>query len=114
MYLDTLNSRETVYNFQHRRLVCGPSGSRTYIIGEKWGIKFATQKTDDGYTVEMSAHNYGLGVRLHGRALGFDVAVNDSDDGQTRACRLVWRGTNHNDTDPSGFGTIVLPTEEKR
>ncbi len=114
VYLDTLNSRETVYNFQHRRLVCGPSGRRTYIIGEKWGIKFATQKTDDGYTVEMSAHNYGLGVRLHGRALGFDVAVNDSADGQTRACRLVWRGTNHNDTDPSGFGTIVLPSEEKK
>jgi hypothetical protein len=114
VYLDMLNSRETIYNFQHRRLVCGPSGKKTYIVGEKWGIKFATQKTADGYTVEMSAHNYGLGVRLNSRALGFDVAVNDSADGKTRACRLVWRGTNNDDTDPSGFGTVVLPIEEKK
>ena len=114
VYLDMLNSRETVYNFQHRRLVCGPSGKKTYIVGEKWGIKFATQKTADGYTVEISAHNYGLGARLNNRALGFDVAVNDSADGKTRACRFVWRGTKNDDTDPSGFGTVVLPSEEKK
>lgn len=114
VFLDMLNSRETVYNFQHRRLVCGPSGKKTYIVGEKWGIKFATQKAADGYTVEMSAHNYGLGARLNSRALGFDVAVNDSADGKTRASRLVWRGTKNDDIDPSGFGTVVLPSEEKK
>lgn len=108
VYLDTLNSRETVYNFNHRRLVCGPSGKKPYIIGEKFGIKFATQKTAEGYTVELSAHNYGLGVRLRERALGFDITVNDSTNGKTRTSRLVWRGTKDNDTDPSHFGTIVL------
>ena len=113
VYLDTLNSRETVYNFHHRRLVCGPSGKKTYIVGEKFGIKFATQKTADGYTVEFSAHNYGLGVRLRNRALGFDVAVNDSADGKSRTGRLVWQGTQSNDSDPSHFGTIVLPDAGK-
>ncbi|MEI7730473.1 MAG: sugar-binding protein [Verrucomicrobiota bacterium] len=113
VYLDTLNSRETVYNFNHRRLVCGPSGKKPYIVGEKFGIKFATQKTADGYTVELSAHNYGLGVRLRDQALGFDVAINDSADGKTRVSRLVWRGTKDNDTDPSNLGTIILPGATK-
>jgi hypothetical protein len=111
VYLDTLNSRETVYNFQHRRLVCGPSGKKSYIVGEKFGIKFATQQNADGYTVELAANSFGLGAHLNNRALGFDIAVNHSNDGKTRTSRSVWRGTDHDDTDPSGFGTIVLVNE---
>ena len=110
LFLDTLNNREDVYNFDDRRFVVGPGRGKPHIVGSARGFSAAAQRTDDGYAVEMSIYtDWNFGGKPADRAIGLDVAVNDSADGKTRACRLVWRGTKDNETKPSGFATALLP-----
>jgi len=43
-----------------------------------------------------------------GKAIGIDVAVNDSVDGKTRRGQLVWHGSATNAEDPSQYRTVIL------
>jgi hypothetical protein len=55
-----------------------------------------------------SAYFQGKGIAVpFGRnaVYGFDIAV---DEGDKEVARQVWRGTEKNDEDTSGFGSIVL------
>ena len=43
-----------------------------------------------------------------GRAIGLDMACNDSDESGKRNGRVVWRGTAKNETDSSQFGIALF------
>jgi len=107
IFIDALGNREKAYNADDRRIVIDVSGRMT-VVGNSHHIRKAVQKTGDGYVVEMSIMWWNLRVKPYGKVIGFDVAVNDDDDGGDRDSRVVWRGTQDNETDPSQFGTLIL------
>ena len=107
IFIDALGNREKQYNADDRRIVIGADG-RAEVVGRRHGVRRAVQKTPDGYIVEMSISWWDLRVKPYGTVIGFDVAVNDDDDGGDRDSRLLWQGTENNETDPSGFGTLIL------
>ncbi|MFW6118793.1 MAG: sugar-binding protein [Planctomycetota bacterium] len=112
VYLDTKNDRQKEYNTDDKRLVISASGKVHQVgLDNPENFTVALTKTADGYIVEVQfrMNSQGMGGRnRENDAFGFDVAVNDDDDGGPRDGQLVWRGTADNATDPSGFGTILL------
>ena len=107
IFLDALGNREKQYNADDRRIVIDVAG-RAEVVGRRHSVGKAVRKTADGYVAEVSLSWWSLRVKPYGKVIGFDVAVNDDDDGGERDSRLVWRGTKDNETDPSGFGTVIL------
>jgi len=109
LFLDYLADRQTVYNADDRRIVVDANG-RLHIVGLKRRISAAARKTADGYTVEIAVSGWNMGGydSFRGKAIGFDVACNDSDESGKRKARLVWQGNTKNETDPSGFGTALF------
>ena len=109
VFLDILNDRQTEYNSDDKRLVVSASGETQGFGLEGEDMETAVQRTEDGYIVEVQIRMDHLGQRNRpNAAYGFDIAVNDDDDGGPRDGQLVWKGTAQNATDPSGFGTILL------
>jgi hypothetical protein len=117
VFIDVLNNREQVYNFDDRRVAIAPT--------EKWyqplrvapmsfGHSGKCSATEDGYTAEFwfSAWALGLKNRNFPVVLGLDIAINDDDDGDGRESQVVWQGTAENDTRPNQFGTLILEPEE--
>jgi hypothetical protein len=45
---------------------------------------------------------------LPGKTVNFDLGVNDSDGDTGRDSQLMWKGTDENWSDPSGFGSLNL------
>jgi hypothetical protein len=39
----------------------------------------------------------------------FDVAVDDADDSGGRQVQMVWAGSQDNHSDPSGYGSVIIP-----
>lgn len=105
VFLDVRNSRLKEYDNEVVRVVLGPSG-KMHVVGLHRNPEAKVTRTEDGYTVEMRIIRTRL--RQENFVFGFDVAVNDDDDGGERDGQVVWQGTARNDTDPSGFGTIIL------
>lgn len=110
LFIDWLNNREGVYNFDDRRIVID-TANRVASTGSRDGVRHAVHRTEDGYTVEIL-----IDIRRNFRGfsatpfmpLGVDVAVNDDDDGGQRNGRLVWRGKADNETVPDEFGGVLL------
>lgn len=48
--------------------------------------------------MEVSLPSYNTGVRMKDGDIGLDVGVNDANGN-----RIVWRGTDKNDADPSSY-----------
>ena len=69
-------------------------------------------RLDDGYAVELRIPRSNFpSVKLEpGTAIGFDIAIDDSDDDTTprRKSQLVWAGDGSNHANPSVFGRLVL------
>jgi hypothetical protein len=109
VFLDYRNDRQTVYNADDRRIVVDASG-RIHVVGLARRIQRSVKRFDGGYAVEIAVSPWNMGGydSFKGRVIGFDVACNDSDSAGKRDGRVVWRGTADNETDPSGFGTILL------
>jgi hypothetical protein len=62
-----------------------------------------------GYTLEAAIPFEALGfVPKEGMELRFDLAVDDSEDGQHRARQLMWNGTDRNSGDRTNWGRAVL------
>ena len=109
IFIDALNNREHTFNVDDRHAVFVPDGTVAG-IGSMFDISSKFTVTADGYTVEGKAGwwTLGTGNGMPGKAMGFDVIVNDCDDGKTRAGRLVWHGSESNREDPGQYRTIIL------
>jgi hypothetical protein len=63
----------------------------------------------DGYTLQVRMPWSVLGIEPKaGMELLFDVAIDNSDDGETRAQQLVWSGTDKNSGDRGAWGRARL------
>ncbi len=69
-------------------------------------------RLEDGYTIEMRLPRTNFpSVKLApGTAIGFDIAIDDSDDPEVlgRKSQLVWAGDGTNHADPSVFGRLLI------
>ena len=81
------------------------------------GVEFILTETDDGYTVEVKFPWEALYTEdkpTLGDLMGFDVMINDDDDGGGRDTQLSWFSTgNQAWNNPSVFGTVVLVADLK-
>jgi len=113
IFLDTLNNREDTYNYDDRRVVLVPTEkwhSPITVAPSGFGIGRKWTKVDGGYAAEFSFLLFALGIKSQSlpRVVGFDVAINDDDDGKGRQSQIVWKGTADNATRPDAFGTLIL------
>ena len=74
------------------------------------GFQLATVG-ESSYILEIAMpwNTLRLANPKEGHVLGFDVALNDDDDGQSRDGQLIWHATESDDwEDPSTWGSILL------
>lgn len=116
LFLDVLNNREEVYNFDDRRIVVADKkwGGVWRVAPESFGHDAKIARTEDGYTAEFRLRFFSLAFsnRNYPAVMGFDIAVNDDNDGTGRSSQVVWQGTKDNDTVPR-FGTIIFEPDAK-
>jgi hypothetical protein len=117
LFLDVLNNREEVYNYDDRRIVVAPAKGwyRPLLVAPMdFGHRGKCAETEDGYTAEFWLSFWALNFsnRNYPAVMGFDIAVNDDDDGDGRDSQVVWQGTAENDKVPQ-FGTIILEPDKK-
>jgi len=120
VYLDALNNREEIYNWDDRKIsVKASDGSMVTqeSVGSLFRIEAGATRTSDGYTVEVCIdwRNIDLKSRteeLQDRVIGFDIANIDVDEGSGDTTQVVWQGTARNGVDPSQFGALVLVVDE--
>jgi len=110
VFLDYRNDRETAYNADDRRIVVDAAG-RIHVVGLARRIQWSAKRFDGGHAAEIAVSPWNMGGydSFKGRVIGLDVACNDSDSAGKRDGRVVWRGTQDNETDPSGLGTALFP-----
>jgi hypothetical protein len=118
-FLDVLNNREKIYNFDDRVVGIAPTKDWYNAIcvspTGNFGHQGKITETADGYTAEFWFNFWALGFdasNLPG-VMGFDLAINDDDDGGGRDSEIVWQGTADNFTQPDKFGTIIIEADPK-
>ncbi|MFD2701125.1 sugar-binding protein [Paenibacillus shunpengii] len=75
-------------------------------------VKSRSVAMDGGWAVEVAIPWSTLGiVPSDGIMLGFDVAVNDDDNGGSRDEQAIWSGDEYNEADTSGFGLLIVNNE---
>ena len=110
LFLDPTFNRGTTYDSLDRQLLLGWGDSTLSILPQALaGVQYAQANLVDGYSMEMAIPWTQLGGgATAGHVLGFDVGVNDDDDGAEREAQLMWVGSGENFRNPSGFGRLVL------
>lgn len=117
LFLDGRHNREVIYNADDMHVVIRRSNGKAEFLRTRtpwWFLQSAVAETGDGYIVEIKIGNAffqgkGIEVPFTAKAVyGFDVAV---DEGSQELGQQVWRGTNRNAEDTSGFGSILLTDE---
>lgn len=114
IFIDINNDKATSYGANDVQYTFGwndgvliasnPSGRATT------GINYSMVESTNGYTFEARIPWTTLkGSPVVGQKVGFDLHINDDDDGGERDAKLAWTSTS-DDTwqDPSLLGTVVL------
>lgn len=112
VYFDLDNSKESSYgmdDFKYR-FVYGDSTVIERVHNAINGVQFVMLDSDNGYQTEISIPWTTMGNPPQANALiGFEVQVNDDDDGGARDAKIAWWGTSDLAyQNPSAFGTIKL------
>lgn len=113
IYIDARGDRSTTYGADDRQFTIGVgkrelAEARGLIGGARAGIVTGA----GGYTFEIAIPWQDLELEpARGLSLGFDLGVNDDDDGGDRDSQQMWWGTNFNFRNTSGFGRLVLAPE---
>lgn len=110
VYIDPTNAGGTTYTTNDRQIVQRYNDSGLCSgVGSNTGVLHAWAAINGGYSVELAIPWSLLGTTASsGKTIGFDVGVNDDDDGGARDSQIVWSGTANNSQDPSGFGKLSL------
>jgi hypothetical protein len=117
VFVDVLNNREEVYNFDDRRVVIAPTTKHyqpLLVAPLSFGHHGKCVETEDGYTAEFWLSTWALGMKNKNfpTVIGLDIAINDDDDGDGRDSQVVWQGSAENDTRPNQFGTVILEPKD--
>ncbi|MNV66026.1 Endo-1,4-beta-xylanase A precursor [compost metagenome] len=110
IYIDGNNNNGTTYDSYDRQYVKGWNDSTLWEqFGKTTGVQHAWTTIPGGYSVELAIPWSSLGITPSDKmTIGFDVAVNDTDNGTARQSQLMWSGTNDNWTNTTAFGSLVL------
>ncbi|MBC7486163.1 MAG: T9SS type A sorting domain-containing protein [Cytophagaceae bacterium] len=119
IFIDPLNTKLPYFDANlHRQITIKYSTAgvppQISFRGNSTGILYASQKVNTpiyigGYSVEVAIPWSNLGINPQtGLYLGFDVSVDDDDNGGTRDSQLAWKGTADNWQNASVWGTILL------
>lgn len=79
------------------------AGSPGYGPDAAWYAR--TEFTDVGYDAEFRISLDEIGNPQPGDIIGFSVAVNDDDDGDTSECQMIWAGETHIE---ASYGNLVF------
>jgi hypothetical protein len=72
-------------------------------------VYVAPRADGKGYTLEAAIPFEALGFRpRENMAIRFDIGVDDSEDGASRARQLMWNGSDRNSGDRTGWGQAVF------
>ncbi|MFI2858070.1 sugar-binding protein [Paenibacillus sp. JSM ZJ436] len=78
-------------------------------LNERIGVQHASAAIPGGYAVELAIPWLNLGLTAEaGLDFGFDLAVNDDDNGGAREAQLVWNGIADNYKNTVAFGDATL------
>lgn len=97
-----------------RHLLVAPSPGRAHVIEEpelddRCVVVANKDVSNDGYSVQVAIPWEVVGVRPSaGRVLLFDLAIDNSDDGDMRRQQLMWNGTAKNAGDRGLWGRARL------
>lgn len=109
IYIDVNNNGGSYDSFDNQFIV--GYGRNSILISKPFEgeVLHSLAEIDGGYTVELAIPWSGLGL-LPGNnvSIGFDIGVDDDDDGEARDGQQVWAGTNFNFNNTDGFGDIIL------
>jgi hypothetical protein len=113
VFLDGRHNKEVIYNADDMHVIVRRNGKAEFVRSHTpwWFLQSAATETADGYIVEIkvgSAYFLGKGITIPfgpNAVYGFDLAV---DEGDKDVSQQVWRGTDKNAEDTSGFGSIVI------
>ncbi len=100
--------------FTDRQILLGAGkNNQTFVASQAAHPVITTSVTPTvdgkGYTLEAAIPWTALAVTpKEGMELLFDLAVNNSTDGQSRSCQLVWSGGARNSSDRSAWGRLSL------
>ncbi|UKS28575.1 fibronectin type III domain-containing protein [Paenibacillus sp. HWE-109] len=110
IYIDSNNNKGTTYDSYDQQYVKSWNDSTLWqqrVMSN--GVLHAWAPIPGGYSVELAIPWNTLGLTpTAGMTIGFDVANNDTDDGNGRQSQLMWAGTNNNWTNTSAFGSLQL------
>lgn len=115
LYLDGDNSKGTSYDgvndfqlgFRYGESTVSTGGNS---VNDTTEIQHAWSSTSSGYRLEISIPWNTIGVSASaGHVFGFDVAIDDDDDGASRDTQLLWHDESGTAwSNPSVFGTAEL------
>jgi uncharacterized protein YjdB len=117
LFIDGNNSKGTTYDgvndfqlgFRYNDGVVNVGGNS---VNRTAGIVFAIQNVNGGYNLEAKIPWTTIGVTPQvGNQLGFDIAVDDDDNGGTRDAQVTaFAATSNGFASPSVFGSVYLTT----
>ena len=109
VYLD-VNNNDGAYDSTDNQLILGYQDDSLFTARSFSGtIQFATDSIEGGYAVEFAIPWAGLGISPEADfTLGFDIGVNDDQDGGNREGQQVWAGASNNFATTANFGNVVL------
>jgi gliding motility-associated-like protein len=112
LFIDMGNTKTSTYgaNDYQYGFVTGSSMPIEYYHSATTGVTFAQGAMAGGYTMEISIPWTTLGgAPADGDFIGFDIGVNDNDDGGARDSKISWTdSTDAAHNDPSAFGTLKI------
>jgi hypothetical protein len=111
VFLDGANNRGLIYDFDDEQYVFVINSDDVWTQqGNSLDVESATLETPYGYQMEVKIPWLNVGViPFDGLEVGFDIHVNDDDDGGTRDTKLAWYATSDNSYQlPRMFGTLRI------
>jgi xyloglucan-specific exo-beta-1,4-glucanase len=117
IYIDADNSKLTAYDgINDYQYIFRWNDTTVYEtkLNNTAGITFAQATLTDGYRMEIQIPLSTLGVTPgSGTKIGFEVQINDDDDGGERDGKKAWWGIDDTAwSDPSKFGTAQLDSAD--
>jgi len=115
VYIDADNNGGTSYGANDRQFVKGWNDAAIWEKNNKTtGVQHAWANITNGYAIELLIpwSNIAITNPQLGFTIGFDVAVDDDDNGGARESQLMWAGDNDNWQYPRNFGDLVLVSND--
>lgn len=115
IFIDGDHNRGTVYDAYDRQIIKvygSPANTVWESNGTSSGTSSGWKSVAGGYTMEFAIPWSAINVvPTSGKSVGFDVAIDDDDNGAGRDSQLTWAGNGDNWGNTSAFGSLILGSQ---